>query len=59
MAHTWQVLKCASQGWYPTYLMPHKVEVALPEASGVILTTGNLEDISIEAGQSCLHSTCL
>ena len=44
------VLKCAQQQWYPNYLTPDLQELALPEASGTLLTTGNLRDITKEAG---------
>lgn len=46
-----QVLKCAQYRWYPKYLSAAHSEVALPEASGTLLTTGNLRDITIEAGE--------
>eukprot|EP00961_Rhodomonas_salina_P083551 1122257-Rhodomonas_salina.1 len=44
------VLKCAAQRWFPVYQTMHVNELMLPEASGVLLTTGNLEDVTKEAG---------
>ena len=44
------VLKCAYKGWYPKHLIRKQQELALPETSGHMLTTGNLRDITIEAG---------
>jgi hypothetical protein len=43
-------LKCAYKGWYPKYLQAAFQEVALPETSGTLLTTGNLQDITMQAG---------
>ena len=44
------VFKCASRGWLPSMLQLDVQEVLLPEASGILLTTGNLEDITKLAG---------
>lgn len=44
------MLKCASEGWFPNYLRLRSQELMLPETSGVLLTTGNLRDITKEAG---------
>jgi hypothetical protein len=44
------VLKCASRGWFPSNLQLDVHEVLLPEASGTLLTTGNLEDVTKLAG---------
>jgi hypothetical protein len=38
-------------GWYPDHLTSAKQELALPETSGHLLTTGNLRDVTIEAGE--------
>jgi hypothetical protein len=44
------VLKCAMMRWLPAYLVVQSQEVVIPEASGVLLTTGNLRDITADAG---------
>jgi hypothetical protein len=44
------VLKCAAQGWYPTFLNRSFHELSIPETSGILLTTGNLQEISVSAG---------
>ena len=44
------ILKCASRGWFPSNLQLDVHEVLLPEASGTLLTTGNLEDVTKLAG---------
>ena len=48
--HAAMALKCAYKGWYPKYLQSALQELALPETSGTLLTTGNLQDITIQAG---------
>lgn len=44
------VMKCASQRWFPARLKRSVHEISIPEASGVLLTTGNLADVSISSG---------
>ena len=44
------VLKCISQGWVPVKLQPDVQEILIPEATGTLLTTGNLEDVTKLSG---------
>ena len=44
------VLKCAGRRWYPAYLRSDVQEITLPETSGTLLTSGNLQDVTKEAG---------
>ena len=44
------VLKCVGQGWVPSKLQSDVQEIMLPEASGTVVTTGNLEDITKLSG---------
>jgi hypothetical protein len=43
-------LACASNGWLPAKLQSDVNELVIPEASGIVLTTGNLEDVTKLAG---------
>ncbi|EKX41203.1 hypothetical protein GUITHDRAFT_142133 [Guillardia theta CCMP2712] len=50
-----EAFKCAEQGWYPdkqqdTFL----AELVVPDVTGTLITTGNLEDISKESAFSSL-----
>ena len=42
------LVKCAAHGMLPAFLSPNMHEVLLPASPGIILTTGNLEDITKE-----------
>jgi len=44
------MVKCAAHGMIPSMLDNDVQEVILPEAQGQIITTGNLEDISLKTG---------
>lgn len=43
------IFKCAALSWLPSHL-DYGSEAVLPETSGVMLSTGNLEDITVDAG---------
>ena len=43
-------LACASHGWLPAKLQLDVNEIVIPEASGTLLTTGNLQDVTKLAG---------
>ena len=47
--HTAMLVKCAAYGFVPSMLDNEVQEILIPEAQGQMLTTGNLEDIRMEA----------
>ncbi len=44
------IVKCAGRNLYPEYTDKTMAEIMTPEANGVLLTTGNLRDITKEKG---------
>ena len=44
------VVKCASWRFLPSYVEALGADIVVPEASGVLITTGNLRDITKEGG---------
>lgn len=47
------VVKCASWRFLPSYVEALDADIIIPEASGVLITTGNLRDITKEVRASC------